>query len=150
VLRNPVTPLAEQLLRLLVLSPGLTLTLSDEHRALLDAPDMSPVIELIATVRESGATSSAMLFEATRESQYAGFYQDVAARSLTDVPDDETAKTILADVLLKLESQRVESEYRRLNAKEVRNEAERQRLQELYRRMAELKGSAGAAAQPRV
>jgi DNA primase len=150
VLRNPVTPLAEQLLRLLVLSPGLALTLSDEHRALLDAPDMSPVIELIATVRESGATSSAMLFEATRESQYAGFYQDVAARSLTDVPDDETAKTILADVLLKLESQRVESEYRRLNAKEVRNEAERQRLQELYRRMAELKGSAGAAAQPRV
>jgi DNA primase len=150
VLRNPVTPLAEQLLRLLVLSPGLTLTLSDEHRALLDAPDMSPVIELIATVRESGATSSAMLFEATRESQYAGFYQDVAARSLTDVPDDETAKTILADVLLKLESQRVESEYRRLNAKEVRNEAERQRLQELYRRMAELKGSASAAAQPRV
>jgi hypothetical protein len=91
-----------------------------------------------------------MLFEATRESQYAGFYQDVAARSLTEVPDDETAKTILADVLLKLESQRVESEYRRLNAKEVRNEAERQRLQELYRRMAELKGSAGAAAQPRV
>jgi len=150
VLRNPVTPLAEQLLRLLVLNPGLALTLSNEHRSLLDAPDMSPVIELIATIRESGATSSAMLFEATRESQYAGYYQDVAARSLTDVPDDETARTVLADVLLKLESQRVESEYRRLNAKEVRNEAERQRLQELYRRMAELKGSASAAAQPRV
>jgi len=150
VLRNPVTPLAEQLLRLLVLSPGLALTLSAEHQALLDAPEMSPVIELIAAVRDSGVTSSAMLFEATRESQYAGYYQDVAARSLTDVPDDETARTILADVLLKLESQRVETEYRRLNAKEVRNEAERTRLQELYRRMAELKGSASAAAQQRI
>lgn len=149
VRRNPVTPLAEQLLRLLVLSPGLALTLSAEHHALLDAPEMSPVIELIEIVRQNGATSSAMLFEATRESQYAGFYQDVAARSLTDVPDDETAKTILADVLLKLESQRVESEYKRLNAKEVRNEAERLRLQELYRRMAELKGSSSAPAQPR-
>ena len=150
VLRNPVTPLAEQLLRLLVLSPGLALTLSAEHQALLDAPEMSPVIELIAAVRDSGVTSSAMLFEATRESQYAVYYQDVAARSLTDVPDDETARTILADVLLKLESQRVETEYRRLNAKEVRNEAERTRLQELYRRMAELKGSASAAAQQRI
>jgi DNA primase len=150
VLRNPVTPLAEQLLRLLVLSPGLALTLSDEHRALLDAPEMSPVIELIATVRASGATSSAMLFEATRESRYAGFYQEVAARSLTDVPDDETARTILADVLLKLESQRVESEYQRLNAKEVRNETERLRLQELYHRMAELKGSTSTGNQPRV
>jgi len=150
VLRNPVTPLAEQLLRLLVLSPGLALTLSAEHQALLDAPEMSPVIELIAAVRDSGVTSSAMLFEATRESQYAGYYQDVAARSLTDVPDEETARTILADVLLKLESQRVETEYRRLNAKEVRNEAERTRLQELYRRMAELKGSASAAAQQRI
>jgi len=132
------------------LSPGLALTLSAEHQALLDAPEMSPVIELIAAVRDSGVTSSAMLFEATRESQYAGYYQDVAARSLTDVPDDETARTILADVLLKLESQRVETEYRRLNAKEVRNEAERTRLQELYRRMAELKGSASAAAQQRI
>ncbi len=150
VLRSPVTPLAEQLLRLLVLSPGLALSLSDEHRALLDAPEMSPVIDLIETVRESGATSPAMLFEATRESQYAGFYQDVAARSLTDAADDETARTILADVLLKLESQRVESEYKRLTAKEVRNEAERLRIQELYRRLAELKGAGGGGAQPRV
>ncbi len=149
VLRSPVTPLAEQLLRLLVLSPGLALSLSEEHRALLDAPEMSPVIDLIETVRESGATSPAMLFEATRESQFAGFYQEVAAKSLADAADDVTAKTILTDVFLKLEGQRVESEYKRLSAKEVRNEAEHLRIQELYRRLAELKGASGGA-QPRV
>jgi len=60
-----------------------------------------------------------------------------------------TAKTILTDVFLKLEGQRVESEYKRLSAKEVRNEAEHLRIQELYRRLAELKGASGGA-QPRV
>jgi len=141
--RKPVTPLAEELLRLLVLNPGLCHSLSVEHRALLDTPDMAPVVDLIEVARGSGATTSAVLFEATRESQYAGVYQDVAARSLTDAAaDDETARTILADILLKLESQRVKNEYERLNAKAVRNEAEHQRMQELYRRLAELKGAA--------
>jgi len=146
-----VTPLAEELLRLLVMNPGLCHSLSAEHRALLDTPDMAPVVDLIEVARGSGATTSAVLFEATRESQYVGIYQDVAARSLTDaVADDETAKTILADILLKLEGQRVKNEYERLNAKAVRNEAEHQRMQELYRRMAELKGAAGTGTQPRV
>jgi DNA primase len=145
--RKPVTPLAEELLRLLVLNPGLCHSLSVEHRALLDMPDMAPVVDLVEVVRESGATTSAVLFEATRESQYAGVYQDVAARSLADAAaDDETARTILADILLKLESQRVKNEYERLNAKAVRNEAEHQRMQELYRRLAELKGAAGTGA----
>jgi len=148
--RKPVTPLAEELLRLLVLNPGLCGTLSAEHRALLDTPDMAPVVELIELARASGATTPAVLFEATRESQHAGIYQVVAARSLAEVvADDETARAILADILLKLESQRVRNEYERLNAKAVRNEAELQRMQELYRRMAELKGAAGPGAQPR-
>jgi DNA primase len=137
--RKPVTPLAEQLLRLLVLSPGLAHSLSAEHRALLDLPEMAPVVELIEAVLESGATSSAMLFEATRESQYAGSYQDIAARSLTDAADDETAKTILSDVLLKLEKQRMESEFEKLSAGGQRSDVERQRFQEVTRRLAELK-----------
>jgi hypothetical protein len=111
---------------------------------------MAPIVELIDVAGRSGATTSAVLFEATRESQYAGVYQDVAARSLADAAaDDEIARAILADILLKLESQRVKNEYERLNAKAVRNEAELQRMQELYRRMAELKGASGSGAQPR-
>jgi len=145
VSRKPVTSFAEQLLQLLVLSPGLALSLSAEQRALLDAPEMAPVVELIEAINASGATSTAMLFEATRESQHAGFYQDVAARSLTDAADDGIAREIFTDALRKIERQRVESEFERLNASGVRNE----RYQELSRRLAELKGAAGAEARPR-
>jgi DNA primase len=145
--RKPVTSLAEQVLRLLVLSPGLAQSLSEAHRALLDLPEMAPVNELIDAVQESNVTTSAALFESTRDSQYAALYQEVAAHSLADAADDETAKAILSDVLLKLEGQQVKSEYERLTSKGAHNDAERQRIQELSRRMAELKG-AGGGAQP--
>jgi DNA primase len=139
VLRSPVTPFANQLLQLLVLNPALAQSLSAEQRALLDFPEMAPVIELIDAVRESGAASAAMLFEATRESQYAGLYQEVAARSLTDAADDETAKTVLADALLQLEKRRMQSEFERLSADGQRSEVERKRFQEVSRRLDELK-----------
>jgi DNA primase len=144
VSRKPITPLAEQVLRLLVSSPELVHTLSPEQQGLLDAPEMAPVVELIETVRESGVSSTSMLFEATRESQHGELYQEIAAHSLTDAADESTAREILRDVLRKLESQRVESELKRLYSSNAPNETERRRIQELSKRQAELKGGSGA------
>jgi DNA primase len=140
VARKPITSLAEQILRLLVASPELVRTLSAEQQVLLDTPDMAPVIALIETVRESGASSTSMLFEATRDSQHGELYQEIAAHSLTDAADEATAKEILRDVLRKLESQRVDSELRQLYSSNAPNDAERRRIQELSKRQAELKG----------
>jgi len=144
VSRKPITPLAEQVLRLLVSSPELVHTLSVEQQGLLDAPEMAPVIELIQTVKESGVASTSMLFEATRDSQHGELYQEIAARGLTEAADESTAREILRDVLRKLESQRVESELKRLYSSNAPNESERRRIQELSKRQAELKGVGGA------
>ena len=47
-------------------------------------------------------------------------------------------------MLRKLESQRVESELKRLYSSNAPNETERRRIQELSKRQAELKGGSGA------
>jgi len=138
--RAPVTPLAERLLRLLVSNPGCAGTLSAGQRALLDSPELAPVAELIDALKGSGITSPAMLFEATRESRYAALYQDVAGQALAISGDDDATQADLAGVFIKLELERVQSEYQRLTASGVRNE----RYRELSRRLAELKGAAAA------
>jgi hypothetical protein len=132
----------EQLLRLLVCYPVLAEKLSVEQRALLDGPEMAPVVELIATIADCGATTPAMLFEATRDSQYATLYQDAAGEMLTASVEDETAQADLAGVFRRLELERVETEFKRLTANGVRNEY----YQQLTRRLAELKGATNAGA----
>ena len=143
--RTPPTPLAEQLLRVLVSNPGCADKLTGEQRELLDAPEFAPVAELVDAVRRSGATTSAMLVEATRDSRYADLYQNVAGQTLTVAGDDASARADLAGVFNKLELDRVLAEYKRLTASGIRDE----RYQELSRRLAELKGASGGAAQPR-
>jgi DNA primase len=143
--RKPVTPLAEQLLRVLVSNPGCVAKLTAEQRELLDAPEFAPVAELLDALRDSGAVTSAMLVEATRDSRFAALYQDIAGQTLTVTGDDETARADLAGVFIKLELDRVLSEYKRLTASGIRDE----RYQELSRRLAELKGASGGEARPR-
>ncbi len=143
--RKPVTPLAEQLLRVLVSNPGCVAKLTTEQRALLDTPEFAPVAELVDALRGSGAATSAMLVEATRDSRFAALYQDVAGQTLTVTGDDETARADLAGVFIKLELDRVLNEYKRLTASGIRDE----RYQELSRRLAELKGATGGEARPR-
>jgi len=143
--RKPVTPLAEQLLRVLVSNPGCVAKLTAEQRALLDAPEFAPVAELLDALTGSGAATSAMLIEATRESRFAALYQDIAGQTLTVTGDDETARADLAGVFIKLELDRVLNEYKRLTASGIRDE----RYQELSRRLAELKGASGGEARPR-
>ena len=144
VARKPITSLGDRILHLLVSSPELVHTLSADQQALLDTPEMAPVMELIETIRESGASSTSALFEAVRDSQNARLYEEIAANSLADAADEATAREILGDVLLKLESQRVESELKQLYASNALNDTERRRIQELAKRQAELKGAPGA------
>jgi DNA primase len=136
--------LARKLLALFVSNPALAEKISDEQRALLDSPELAPLTELVDALRGSGATSPAMLFEATRDSQYAALYEDVAGESLAGLVEDEVALAELAGAFSKLELERVRNEYERLTAGGARNENDRKRVQELLRRLAELKGAAGA------
>ncbi|MBI3053450.1 MAG: hypothetical protein HYY77_05285, partial [Betaproteobacteria bacterium] len=102
--------------------------------------------ELVDALKDSGVASPAMLFEATRESQYAMLYQDVAGETLTAAEDVESAQADWAGAFIQLELVCVQSEYQRLTASGARNDAERKRFQELSRRLAELKGAAGNGA----
>ena len=148
VARTPPTPLARQLLRLLVSNTGFSEQLSPERRALLDAPELASVAELADALKESGATTPAMLFEATRDSRYAALYQEAAGETLSVAGDENSALADFTGALNQLELLRIRSEYERLTAGGVPSDAERRRIQELSRRLAELKGAPGAGARP--
>ena len=139
--RTAPTPLARQLLRVLVANPGLAGRVSAEQRACLDAPELGSVVELLDALKDSGAATSAMVFEVTRESQYAGLYQEVAGEALSVTDDEESARADFHGALNRIEEQRIRKEWERLSANGPRDEAERQRIRELQRRMVELKGS---------
>jgi len=146
--RTPPTSLARQLLRLLVSNPGFLVQLSPERRALLEAPELASVVELVDALRESGATTPAMVFEATRDSQYAVLYQEAAGEMLSVASDESSALEDFTGALNQLELLRIRSEYERLTADGVRGEPERLRIQELARRLAELKGAPAAGVRP--
>ncbi len=146
--RTPPTSLARQLLRLLVSNPGFLVQLSPERRALLEAPELASVVELVDALRESGATTPAMVFEATRDSQYAVLYQEAAGEMLSVASDESSALEDFTGALNQLELLRIRSEYERLTAGGVRGEPERLRIQELARRLAELKGAPAAGVRP--
>ena len=140
--RMAPTPLARQLLRVLVSNPGLADRLSADQRVFLDAPELGSVLELLDTLKDSGVATPAMVFEATRESQYAALYQEVAGEALSVTDDEESARADFAGALNQIELARIRSEHERLTASGLRDE-DKPRLRELNRRMAELKGSGG-------
>jgi hypothetical protein len=141
------TPLARKLLRVLVSNPGLADRLSAEQRAFLDAPELGSVLELVDALKDSGAATPAMVFEATRESQYAALYQEVAGEALSVTDDEESARADFAGALNQIELARIRSEHERLTASGLRDE-DKPRIRELNRRMAELKGSGGSPLRP--
>jgi len=138
--RKPLTSITRQLVRLLVATPSCLDRVTPERRALLDGPEFAPVVELVDTLTGGGATTSAMLLEATRESRYAELYREVAGEALAVAGDEDTAREDLKGLFDKLELERVQHEYRQLTASGVRDE----RYQQLSRRLAELKGAAAA------
>ena len=138
---RPVASLVEPILTLLVSSPGVAATVSEEQRLLLDAPEMAPVVQLLDLLQESGATTTAMLTEVSRESEYFPLYQEIAAKTMAEPMDEGMAKTMLADALVQLEKPRVEAEFQRLVSEGQRNDVERERFQTVFRRLRELKGA---------
>jgi DNA primase len=145
--RTAPTPLARQLLRVLVANPGLADRLSAEQRALLDAPELGSVLELLDVLKDSGVATSAMVFEATRESQYAVLYQEVAGEALSVTDDEESARADFAGALNQIELVRIRSEHERLTASGLREE-DKPRIRELNQRMAELKRSSASPLRP--
>jgi DNA primase len=146
--RTPPTTLARKLLQLLVSNPAYADKLSPEQRALLGSPELASVLELVDALKESGVSTPPMVFEATRESQYAALYQEVAGEALAVADDEESTRADINGAFNQLELVSIRTEYERLTAGGVRNESERRRIQELSRRLAELKGAAGSAARP--
>jgi len=139
LVRTPPTTLARQLLRLLVSNPGFSRELSPERRALLDAPELASVAALVDALRESDATTPAMLFEATRESQFAALYQEAAGEMLSIAGDENSALADFNGAFNQLELLRVRTEFERLSAGGERSELERKRFHEVSRRLDELK-----------
>jgi DNA primase len=137
--RMPPTSLARQLLRLLVANPGFSQHLSPERRALLDAPELASVAELVDAVRETGVTTPAALFEATRDSQYAALYQEAAGETLSVATDENSALADFNGAFNQLELLQIRGEFERLSAGGERSEVQRQRFQEVARRLDELK-----------
>ena len=140
--RAAPTPLATRLLRLLIGTPTLAGTISEEQRQLLDSePELAPVASLVELLQASGATSLGTAFEAMRDSQYSEVYASVAGETLLASGDEAAAQADLEGVFTQLELRRVQSEYARLSASGARDEAERSRFEKLSRRLAELKGA---------
>ncbi|MBI4206595.1 MAG: DNA primase [Betaproteobacteria bacterium] len=139
--RMPQAPLARQLLRLLMGNPKVASTLSSEQHALLSSdPELAPVAALVELLKNSGATSLGVVFEASRDSNYADIYEAVAGETLLAAGSEETVQADLDGVFAQLELRRVQSEYTRLCASGGHSESEQLRFQELKRRLAELKG----------
>ncbi|OGA21546.1 MAG: DNA primase [Betaproteobacteria bacterium RIFCSPLOWO2_02_FULL_67_26] len=147
VARKPVTPLARQMLRALVSNPACAGNLPAGQRVLLSSPELAPVAALVDAVMETGADTPGKLFEATRDTQYANLYQEVAADVMAPT-DDASAKADLDGAFNQLELQCVKSEFKQLSDGGQRTEVERQRFQEVKQRMAELqKVTTGSRAQ---
>jgi DNA primase len=145
---RPVASLVEPILSLLVSSPGVSATVSEEQRLLLDSPEMAPVVQLLDLLQESGATTVAMLTEVTRGSEYFPLYQEIAAKTMAEPLDEGMAKVMLADALIQLEKPRVEAEFQRLVAEGQRSDVERERFQTISRRLRELKGASPVGQRP--
>jgi DNA primase len=135
--RKPVTPLARQVLRALVSNPICAGKLTAGQRALLGAPELAAVAALVDTVLETGADTSGKLYEATRDKQYADLYQEVASDAMASI-DEASAQADMTGAFNQLELKSVSSEFERLNSGQ-RSEDERQRFQEVSRRLDELK-----------
>jgi DNA primase len=141
-------PIARTLLRILVANPTLAGGLTPEQRELLDGTELAPVAELIELVRQSDISTPAMLIEATRDSAHTTLFQQVAGETMAGADDPESVQAEWRGAFAQLELVRVQGEYQRLTAAGARSPAERDRFQQLSRRLAELKGAAGTAVPP--
>lgn len=131
-----------KLLRLLLDAPQFAESISPDQRRLLQLdPEYAPVAALVDTIKESGVSTTAALFEAMRESPYAQIYAEIASENLATPGLPEEFRADFEGIFAHLEKRAVEAEYEQLLEKSVKTELERQRFDQLSRRLAELKGA---------
>jgi hypothetical protein len=80
------------------------------------------------------------LFEAVRGSVYAEVYAEIARDGLASPAEYEGARADFEGVMTKLELSAVEAQYRQLCGQTAISVQDRERLQVVSRRLAELKG----------
>jgi DNA primase len=142
--RRASPELWRKLLRLFFDAPELVTEVTAEQRRLLDADrDFGPVVALLEDIEASGVSTTAALLEATRGSPHADTYANVASETLAAPGRPEELKAELEGVFSQLEKRSIEAEYRQLVGKSGATEAERRRLDQLGKRLAELKGAGG-------
>jgi DNA primase len=139
----------KRVLRLLVDQPKLAEKISDEQRLLLDSnSEYQPAAELVRILKTGELASVAAILESARQSKYYQLYEEAVADTLMGMDDEQTADAVVGGIFAQLELRQVQSEYERLSAKGVCDETERQRFQQVSRRLAELKGGAAVSTSP--
>jgi DNA primase len=136
------TPLWRRLLRLLLDTPELAMSVTPEQRALLGAtPEFEAVAAVVDQVQVNDLVTTGALLEAARGRPYEALYGEVAREGLTGPSDVDNARMEVAGVFAKLEASWIEQQYTDLVRKPDRSHLELERLHELGRRLAELKGA---------
>lgn len=139
--RAPIMSSDKQLLRLLLDQPQLAGKISEGYRQLLDSnPEYQPAAELVRVLKNGELATAAAVLEAMRPSEHFQLYEQALADTLIDMGDERAADADLAGILAQLELRHVENEYKRLAAQGVSDDAQRQRFQQVSRRLNELKG----------
>ncbi len=133
--RHTVTPMAKQLLRLLIAHPALVDTLGDQQLEILErGPHLRLVRELIALAVASGARHAGALLQAAEpesdlEQVLSGLGPQVLAED--DLPDPQGEWN---DALRRIELDMIKAEQTALAQGGLRNPADQQRYQDLNRR----------------
>lgn len=133
--RHSVTPMAKQLLRLLIAHPGLAAGLGDQQLEILErGPHLRLVRELIALIALSGARHAGALLQAAEpgsdlEQVLSGLGAQVLAED--DLPDPQTEWN---DALRRIELDMIKAEQTALVAAGLKDPADQQRYQNLNRR----------------
>jgi DNA primase len=141
VKRRGSAPLWKTLLRLMLDAPQLARDVTPEQRRLLEAdPAYAPVLALVDVAKTTGVATAGALLEAVRGFPFAELYAEIARDGLASPAEFEGARADFDGVMAKLELSSVEAQYRQLCGQATVTVEDRERLQVVSRRLAELKG----------
>ena len=139
--RRGSPPLWKTLLRLMLDAPQLARDVTSEQRRLLEAdPAYGPVVALVDVAKTTGVSTAGALLEAVRGFPFAELYAEIARDALASPAEFEGARADFDGVMAKLELSSVEAQYRQLCGQPTVSVEDRERLQVVSRRLAELKG----------
>jgi DNA primase len=148
--RRGSPPLWKTLLRLMLDAPQLARDVTAEQRRLLESDTaFAPVLELADVAKTTPISTAGALFEALRGSAHAQLYAEIARDGLASPAEVEGARADFEGVMAKLELSSVEAQYRQLCGQTAISGEDRERLQAVSRRLAELKGGARVGEVPR-